>query len=139
MWWLLVPNPFVIIADAAPMSPTTVSYSTGEDLLSMLRIVVRNVSRAPATEIDECTNLYEWNPAYSVEYYPDGTTVVLTRDGTVVNVPPSPVKPFPDSENYPVWPWGLGVNLLLGGLFFYITVSRLRIPYDTLAKGTRVA
>jgi len=39
----------------------------------------------------------------------------------------------------PVWPWGLGVNLLLGAGAVWLTVRRLRIPQGTLPRGTRVA
>jgi hypothetical protein len=41
--------------------------------------------------------------------------------------------------NIPVWPWGLVVNLLLGGFFFRAAVVRLKVPYRKLAKGVRVA
>ncbi|MGC5165907.1 ABC transporter permease [Luteimicrobium sp. DT211] len=43
------------------------------------------------------------------------------------------------TSNAPVWPWGLGANLLLGGGAVWLTVRRLRIPQSTLARGTRVA
>ena len=39
----------------------------------------------------------------------------------------------------PVWPWGLGVDLLLGAGAVWLTVRRLRIPQGTLPRGTRVA
>ena len=39
----------------------------------------------------------------------------------------------------PVWPWGLGANLLLGAGGVVVAVRRLQIPHATLPKGTRVA
>lgn len=44
----------------------------------------------------------------------------------------------PDDKS-PVWPWGLGANLLLGAGAVWLAVRRLHIPQRTLAKGTRVA
>jgi ABC-type transport system involved in multi-copper enzyme maturation permease subunit len=138
VWWMLVPNPFIIVADASPLSEKA-RQGSNEDLLSKIRQTVRELSRPPALERDSCVDLYGWNPALWVEYLPDGTTRVVTHDGVPVNVPPSPVAPRPPSDDYPVWPWGLGMNLILGGIFFAVAVTRLKIPYAKLAKGTRVA
>jgi hypothetical protein len=52
-------------------------------------------------------------------------------DGTAAEVRPA--------STAPVWPWGLGVNLLLGAGAVWLTVRRLRIPQRTLPRGTRVA
>lgn len=139
VWWLLVPNPFVIVADAAPLSPQAhgdITYA--EDPLSMIRSGVREMARPPALEVDQCIDLYASSPAYQVNYNTDGT-VTITKNGSIVTPPPSPVTPRPVAENYPVWPYGLAVNLILGAIFFWITVHKLRIPYKTLTKGTRVA
>ncbi|MCL2735063.1 MAG: ABC transporter permease [Propionibacteriaceae bacterium] len=138
VWWLLVPNPFVTVADAAPLPPNY-SRDQAQDGLAMIRQAVREVARAPQDEVDECAQLYGWNPAFRTETDAFGVVHVTTNDGTPVNIPPSPVKPRPMVAQDPVWPWGLGVNLLIGAGFFWLAVSRLRIPYHTLAKGTRVA
>ncbi|WP_154795766.1 ABC transporter permease [Occultella kanbiaonis] len=39
----------------------------------------------------------------------------------------------------PVWPWGLGANLLLGAAGLAVAIRRLKVPYRTLPGGTRVA
>ncbi len=39
----------------------------------------------------------------------------------------------------PVWPWGLGFNVLLGAAGYVVAVRRLSIPQRTLPRGTRVA
>jgi len=39
----------------------------------------------------------------------------------------------------PVWPWGLGFLVLLGAGSVALTVTRIRIPRRTLARGTRIA
>ncbi|MDM7854683.1 ABC transporter permease [Cellulomonas alba] len=46
------------------------------------------------------------------------------------------VEPTADA---PIWPWGLGVNLLLGAAGFVVAVRRLSLPQGKLARGTRVA
>ena len=53
MWWLLAPNPFVILADSAPQVPPRVT-ETGDvvriedyDPLSAIGRVVRDVRRSP--------------------------------------------------------------------------------------------
>jgi len=105
-WWLLAPNPFVVVADAAPAAPSAARYGV-PDPLGAIRDGVREVRHAPAAREDWC------------------------GDGSVV-VPD-------DTSRAPVWPWGLGVDLLLGAGAVWLTVRRLRIPQGTLPRGTRVA
>jgi len=45
----------------------------------------------------------------------------------------------PATSTAPVWPWGLGVNLLLGAAGYVVAVRRLSIPQRSLPRGTRVA
>jgi hypothetical protein len=45
----------------------------------------------------------------------------------------------PVNVETPAWPWGLGVNVLIGAVFFWAAVRRLAIPYGVLPPGTRVA
>ncbi|MCL1906596.1 MAG: ABC transporter permease [Propionibacteriaceae bacterium] len=139
VWWLFVPNPYVVVADAAPVSS---SVDMGDiDVLHGLSVMVREMSRPPAKQIDECYELYYTGytgAPYEVIHNDDGT-VTVKKNGVVIDVPQSPVKPRPPAESYPVWPLGLAVNLLLGAGFFVLTVNRLKIPYRALAKGTRIA
>lgn len=144
VWWLLAPNPFVVVADAAPLPETAKSdlstwvSDTGDPLLG-LQLAVRTIRRPPATEIDRCTGLYENNPAYVVTWDRDGNvTKVTTANGTPVPIS-TPVKHDPVTVDQPIWPWGLGANAILGGLFFWIAVRRLRVPYGRLPSDTRVA
>ncbi len=142
VWWILVGNPFVIVADAAPLPPGSArnlsDYATrGSDPLAMVRWGVRSMGNPQATEIDECTDLYNSLPGYRVEYDGDGTPHVYTSSGKPVNV--SPVKVLPVNVETPVWPWGLGANVLIGAAFFWAAVRRLAVPYGALPPGTRVA
>jgi hypothetical protein len=72
-----------------------------------------------------------------VEWDDSGNAIVKTSGGKVVNT--SPVKIRPVNVETPVWPWGLGVHVLLGAGFFWVAVRRLAVPYRKLPPGTRVA
>ena len=113
-WWLLAVNPFVIVADAAP-EPTVSDdeeYFSASDPLSLIRTGVRVARMGPQAEQD-------WCGAYEPGYV-------------------SPVE-NPEIDDSPVWPWGLGANLLLGAGGVVLAVRRLRIPSGKLPRGTRVA
>jgi ABC-2 type transport system permease protein len=105
VWWLLAPNPFVVLADAAPRLPARRDPATGD------------FRPAP------------FDPLGAV-----GGAARRLRDprGAV-----APVDATTDSR--PVWPVGLGFDLLLGIGAGWLTVRRLRAPASTLAKGVRVA
>jgi hypothetical protein len=144
IWWVTLANPFVIVADAAPLPPrsnnTLESYSSW-DPLAAIKYLVRSISAGQETEIDNCISYYEnyYGENFTRTYGPDGSVkLIRDRDGKVMDYTSPVKKPKLDLET-PVWPWGLASNLLLGGVFFWITVRRLQIPYRKLPKGTRVA
>jgi len=142
VWWLLVGNPFVVVADAAPLPPGATAdlnrYSSlDSDPLASIRYGVRKLSMPPAEEVDECAQYYSSLPGYTVEWDDNGNAIVKTSGGKVVNT--SPVKIRPVNVETPVWPWGLGFHVLLGAGFFWVAVRRLAVPYRKLPPGTRVA
>jgi ABC-type transport system involved in multi-copper enzyme maturation permease subunit len=109
IWWMLAPNPFVVLADAAPQLPPVVrpgtdgaDYSVPQptDPLGELGREVRNLRRPP-------------NYSYR-----------------------GPTDPY---QNVPVWPYGLAFDLLVGAGAVWLTVRRLRTPARALPKGVRVA
>ena len=119
IWWLLVPNPFVMVADAAPEPEIARTHRTmyrnwAQDPLFDIRESVTELAAGPEPQADEC---------YDYFYEPDPKSPVEERDLSRVHV----------------WPWSLAANLLLGGAFFAIAVLRLKVPYRKLPKGTRVA
>ena len=143
IWWITVINPFVVVADAAPLpagayADLAAYAGATSDPLAWIRLGVRSMALPPQTERDDCIELYADADGYSVEYGADGTPRVTTSSGTPVNVD-SPVKRRAVTIDAPIWPLGLGANLLLGAAFFWIAVRRLKVPYRQLAKGTRVA
>ncbi len=142
VWWLLVPNPFVIVADAAPLPDeardSLNSYvGASSDPLAGIRVGIRSLAMGPELERDECIYLY-YNLGYNVDWNADGTPKVTTQNGTPVPVT-SPVKQRSVNAGAPIWPWGLGINLALGAAFFWVAVRRLAVPYGVLPRGVRVA
>ena len=114
-WWLLAPNPFVVLADAAPALPVEDEsvYRDGD------------VPGVRAQDVDPLGQL--------------GSTV---RD---LRRPPDPISSSgvlveqPQQDGGPVWPFGLAVDVLLGVGALALTVRRLRTPTRTLPRGQRVA
>ncbi|MCA0251365.1 MAG: ABC transporter permease [Actinobacteria bacterium] len=142
LWWLLVPNPFVIVADAAPLPDvardrldTYVNMSS--DPLAGIRLGVRSMAIGPELVRDDCIWLYN-ELGYNVDWNEDGTPNLTTQNGTPVPYD-SPVPQRTVDAGSPVWPWGLGVNLAIGVVFFWVAVRRLAIPYGVLPRGVRVA
>ncbi|NUP53517.1 MAG: ABC transporter permease [Catenulispora sp.] len=121
VWWLLAPNPFVVLADAAPALPPLRAdngafVERSDDPLGSLRRTVRDATR----------------PEDVVTCYNSGYTE-LDPPGSV----PSCRDPF--VEPPPVWPWGLGFDVLLGVGAVTVTIRRLRTPATRLGRGVRVA
>jgi ABC-2 type transport system permease protein len=108
-WPLLAPNPFVVLADAAPRVPITRNQTTGLtndrplDPLGNLGDAVRGARQRPAPP----------------------TTV----NGTEIQ----------PQEPGPIWPLGLGIDVALGVGAVFVTVRRLRMPARRLGRGVRVA
>jgi ABC-2 type transport system permease protein len=114
-WWLLAPNPFVVLADAAPQLPDDDSVPSHRSLgvraqdldpLGQIGRQVRDLRRPPE---------------------PIGRSEVYLE-----------TEPGRDAPGA-VWPTGLAVNVLLGVAALWLTVRRLRTPTRTLPKGQRVA
>jgi ABC-type transport system involved in multi-copper enzyme maturation permease subunit len=141
VWWILVANPFVVTADAAPLPPGAATdlnkyVNDSGDPLAGVRAGVRFLSLSPVTAQDQCSELYNLS-GFETKVAPDGTATVVNNKGEVVYT--SPVKRQIITADHPVWPWGLGFHFVLGGLFFWVAVRRLSVPAGVLPKGTRVA
>ncbi|WP_277211108.1 ABC transporter permease [Isoptericola croceus] len=116
-WWLLAANPFVIVADAQPLAGTE-EFENAADPLTLIQYGVRYARTGPAAEQDWCGDMWFSNGGD------------LTAD--------PPVEEQQPSQSL-VWPWGLGIYVMLGAGGIVTAVRRLRIPVHRLPKGTRVA
>ena len=110
VWWLLGPNPFVILADSAPRLPRRLDQLTGEPVASPLD---------PLGDLGNAVRDARRPPMEVVTYGP------LSDER-----PPQPG---------PVWPYGLAVDVALAGLAVLVTVRRLRTPVNRLPRGVRIA
>jgi ABC-2 type transport system permease protein len=131
VWWLLAPNPFVILADAAPRARRRCDLRTGlvlSDPLDPLGEIGNSVRKARTPKSDAGSFFFD-NPCQN--------TAGLGRveiGSSSVNGQPVLRKPAG-----PVWPYGLAFDLLLGIGAVLITIRRLRTPTRALPKGVRVA
>jgi len=114
-WWLLAPNPFVVLADSAPSGPVRTE-----------RLPNGQVVEVPA-DVDVLGSL-------SRELHRIRATPQRVEDqyGTTVAVPDG-------VSGGPVWPLGLGIDVALAAGALWVTTVRLRTPTRRLARGQRVA
>jgi ABC-2 type transport system permease protein len=118
-WFLLAPNPFVVLADAAPQLPER-RLPPGADELYFDSFSARDLD--PLGQIGSQVRDLRQPP----QDLP-GSTAVL-----------QPFAPEPEPPP-PVWPTGLAVNAFLGVGALVLTTRSLRTPTRNLPKGQRVA
>lgn len=109
VWWLLAPNPFVVLADAAPQLPP-------------LTAAERARRQAYEEEGIATTDLRDSDPLGSL-----GRSVRDLRNGPGRH------------DRRPVWPFGLAFDVALGGGALWLTARQLRTPARALPRGQRVA
>jgi ABC-2 type transport system permease protein len=138
VWWLLAPNPFVVLADSAPFRPRCyvpdgfVGFEgqtrqeiirdcddSGIDPLGAIGRGVRELRRPP--------------------YDDPGFRAVPFDAETEERLLAQQRERERERDNRPVWPTGLAMNLLLGAASLFVATTRLRTPARTLARGQRVA
>jgi ABC-2 type transport system permease protein len=113
IWWLLAPNPFVVLADSAPAVPPRATMD-GE----VIRIDNYDPISAIANQVRRLRRAEENRYSYTYDAY--GRHIDTTED-------------------LRVWPYGLGFNIALGLASVAVTTYRLRTPSRKLARGVRVA
>lgn len=111
VWWLLAPNPFVIVADAAPQLPK----ETAAERRAREALEQRGIHR---------DNLRDADPLGAMGR---GVRDLRKAPGAA------------EDERKPVWPYGLAFDLLLAAGAVWITARRLHAPSRALPRGQRVA
>lgn len=117
IWWILAPNPFVVLADAAPRLPTKRECYT--------------IQRDPSGPgVEECWNVSRGDdPLGEI-----GHQVRQVRQGDGM------YGSYGSEDTAgPVWPYGLGFNLALAAASIYVTSRSLRLPAKKIPQGTRIA
>jgi len=116
VWWMLAPNPFVILADATPTAFDANGNPT--DLFGSLKAGIRSAQIAPKTSTvyDECK---PGNGFQAEEQQPTSEQII--------------------AETTPSWFVGLALQVLLAGLLLWWAWSRTRTPARRLPPGTRIA
>ena len=112
-WWLLAPNPFLIVADIVggnePRPDRDLYDSPTFDMASLLS----EARSGPYLDGQRCADLDDeaWHRRR------DHDEAYLGRS----------------------WYWGLGINLMLGAGAFTLAARRLRVPVGKLPRGVRLA
>ena len=121
-WWLLAPNPFVVLADAAPQLPPLTAQQ------------VRERNRREESG-QSSTDLRDVDPLGGL-----GRAVRTLRQSPVTSSPRSGLNSTAyRSPRRPVWPYGLAFDVLLAVGALALTTRRLRTPSQHLPRGQRVA
>ena len=113
-WLLLAPNPFVVLADAAPSNED----ENFQDPLEGIRDAVRESRRAP----------FPIDPE---------TGIPLDQNGDLVGNGDF-LRPWDESPP-PLWPAGMAIDVAIAGLAAALATRKLKIPAHKLAIGERVA
>ncbi|MGL3807517.1 ABC transporter permease [Paeniglutamicibacter sp. R2-26] len=107
--WLLAANPFVVVADAVPRP----AVDPGDDSFNAM---------GPMGAISEGVRMSQGGQTYN--------TPCLNGVKSEVQAP---------ADSVPLWPLGLGLQLLLAGGLLLAGRRKLRTPAGRLASGTRIA
>ena len=114
-WWLLAPNPFVVLADSAPAGP-----------VREVRLPDGRTVQEPL-DVDVLGSMSRGMHQLRIRREP-----VAGEYGTSYEVPAG-------ATGGSVWPTGLAVDLLLAAGALWLTIRRLRTPTARLARGQRIA
>lgn len=112
VWWMLAPNPFVVLADAAPATPTARVHVAGGDIVE---------TREPADLLGAMRAELRTYRLTEAERDRESGFGLADLDGP------------------PLWPTGLGIQLVLAAAALVLTERRLRTPSGALPIGQRVA
>lgn len=109
IWWLVVPNPFVVLADISART-TAIDQSWGSPLTG-LGLAIDSMRNPPELEV-------VYNPCEAT----DGMTSAPER-----------------ASHVPHWPVGLAILMALGAVSMVSASRALRTPAGRLPRGIRIA
>ncbi|HEY5252922.1 MAG TPA: ABC transporter permease subunit [Acidimicrobiales bacterium] len=145
-WWLLAPNPFVILADAAPVAPVPPPHCRRiSGALTPGTLPNSVVTPLPGSSSSGSVNsTVEFCDSESM-VDPLGSISRSVRD--LRTGPGEPVSSAPYRAGLGptvprgglVWPYGLGFDLGLGGFMLFVTTKKLESPRRHLPRGVRLA
>lgn len=127
-WFLLAPNPFVIVADAAPALPDPYAPGLSEREAR---------ARSQAANLDPLGGLGRTVRDLRREVIPLSEQIAMEsgqNSGQFLSQGEPQERP-----TAAVWPYGLAFDVLLAALALLLTARRLRTPTRTLPRGQRVA
>ncbi|MGO4188267.1 ABC transporter permease [Pseudarthrobacter sp. TAF60_1] len=107
--WMLAMNPYVVVADAIPYP-------------------VRTANAYGMT-----------SPVGAIETISQGARYAMAGPAGTYPCANGEAKPRYLAQSTPLWPLGLGLQLLLAGLLMWLGRRSLRTPAHRLARGTRIA
>jgi len=113
VWWALAANPFVVLADATPVTLNREGYPV--DMFGWISVGVRSAQLAPRLETvwDECDRSMQQDDSLT-------SREILERTA-------------------PSWFVGLGIHIVVAGGLLVWGWARTRTPARTLPPGTRIA
>jgi ABC-type transport system involved in multi-copper enzyme maturation permease subunit len=107
--WMLAMNPYVVVADAIPY-PVRTSNAFGMS-----------------------------SPVGAIESISQGARYAMAGPEGTYPCANGEAKPRYLAQSTPLWPLGLGLQLVLAGLLMWLGWRSLRTPAHRLARGTRIA
>ncbi len=123
-WWILAPNPFVVLADAAPVvverPPICRTFRTGGSVRTFC-------TPQPQSGVDPLGDISR------------SVRSLRAPPGLASNVAQAQPGARTAGGEDLVWPYGLGFDVLLGAFMFGVATRRLRTPRRTLPRGVRLA
>jgi hypothetical protein len=127
VWWLLAPNPYVILADAAPqLPPETAAQEARRRQLALQGKPNEDPRRSdPLGALGRAVRGIRLQPGEINADSAGGYDSSLPRPRVV--------------GRKLVWPYGLAFDVLLGAGAIWLTARRLKTPTRKLPKGQRVA
>ena len=125
MWWLLAPNPFVILADSAPALPPLTAPSCA--------------SKQRREERGDYDDLRDADPLGAIGDEVRKLRLKPGQKDSFLYGDSSELSEQTPARRKPVWPYGLAFDVLLGIGAVWLTARRLTTPTRTLPKGQRVA